>query len=404
MPWQHSGVQLKRTWPIVPDNDTLKRRWRALLTAIDRAEAFRETGDRVISRSYKPILQTQKKAKPIAQLASNTPVPDVHQYAYRSFDRHWIIADGRLMSRPRPELWVAHSEQQVYFTSTFTEPLGSGPALTACANIPDLHHFSGRGAKDTVPLFRDSRTREPNVLPGLLDQLRGTYKRKVSPQDFLAYIYGALAQPAFTQRFHKELETRQLRLPLTKDARLFGRVAEIGRRLLWLHTYAQRFTDQGRPKGKVPRGKARCARSVSDKPEAYPDHFEYNPGEKRLTVGTGAFEPVEPEVFDYEVSGLKVVQSWLGYRMRSGKGKKSSPLDDIRPLRWTAQFTTELLELLWVLEETLAIYPQQAKLLDKVLSGPIFQASELPAVPETARKPLAPRVPGLFEQDEIPAR
>ncbi len=47
-----------------------------------------------------------------------------------------------------------------------------------------------------------------------------------------------------------------------------------------------------------------------------------------------------------------------------------------------------------------SIYPQQAKLLDKLLSGPIFQASELPAVPETARKALAPIVPGLFDQDE----
>ena len=29
--------------------------------------------------------------------------------------------------------------------------------------------------------------------------------------------------------------------------------------------------------------------------------------------------------------------------MRKGAGKKSSPLDDIRPERWTSRFTTELL-------------------------------------------------------------
>ena len=33
MPWQHSGVQLKRTWPIAPDEVTLERRWRGLLRA-----------------------------------------------------------------------------------------------------------------------------------------------------------------------------------------------------------------------------------------------------------------------------------------------------------------------------------------------------------------------------------
>lgn len=49
--------------------------------------------------------------------------------------------------------------------------------------------------------------------------------------------------------------------------------------------------------------------------------------------------------------------------MKKGPGRKSHPLDDIRPTRWTSQFTTELLELFWVLEATLATYPEQARLL-----------------------------------------
>jgi hypothetical protein len=65
------------------------------------------------------------------------------------------------------------------------------------------------------------------------------------------------------------------------------------------------------------------------------------------------FGPVAPEVWEFEISGLKAVQSWLGYRMKKRAGKKSSPLDDIRPERWTPKMTDELLELLWVLEATL---------------------------------------------------
>jgi Type ISP C-terminal specificity domain len=80
-----------------------------------------------------------------------------------------------------------------------------------------------------------------------------------------------------------------------------------------------------------------------------------------------AFAPVGPEVYNFEVSGLKVVQSWLGYRMKKAKGKKSPPLDDIRPEKWTGEFTTELLELLWVLEATVARYPAQAELLAAVV-------------------------------------
>ena len=72
--------------------------------------------------------------------------------------------------------------------------------------------------------------------------------------------------------------------------------------------------------------------------------------------------------------------------MKKGAGKKSSPLDDIRPKTWTREFTTELLELLWVIETTIAGYPEQEKLLEAVIAGPCFQADELPPVPDEARK------------------
>jgi hypothetical protein len=53
--------------------------------------------------------------------------------------------------------------------------------------------------------------------------------------------------------------------------------------------------------------------------------------------------------------------------MKNPKGKKSSPLDEIGPETWSGDFTTELLELLWILEATIAEYPLQADLLSKVV-------------------------------------
>jgi len=403
MPWQHSGVQLKRNWPIAPDVTTLNRRWRALLAAPNRGRAFRETDDRIITKTYPAILASRERQRAIADLEPNASIADTVQYGFRSFDRQWIIADGRVMSRPRPELWAADGDRQIYVTVLLNHPLGSGPALTATAHVPDLHHFRGSfGAREAIPLFRDAAARRPNILPGLMELLGQTYGRNVTPEEFLAYVYGVLAQSAFTERFQRELETRELRVPLTKDAGLFERVAEVGRRLLWLHTYGQRFSGQGRRKGQVPRGAARCTKAVSEKPEDYPDAFDYEPATKRLTVGSGWFEPVEPEVYGFDVSGLKVVQSWLGYRMRTGKGKKSSPLDDIRPERWTAQFTTEVLELLWVLEATLAIYPEQAQLLGEVLESDLLPADALPTVPEYMRGPEGRERRLLPEETDTP--
>ena len=92
------------------------------------------------------------------------------------------------------------------------------------------------------------------------------------------------------------------------------------------------------------------------------------------------------EVWEFEVSGLKVVQSWLGYRMKKRKGRKSSPLDDIRPECWTPRMSEELLKLLWVLEATLAMEPQLKDALDQVVAGPCFTAADLPHPQPDERK------------------
>ena len=386
---------MKRTWPIAPDKETLERRWRSLLNAQDRSNAFHGTGDREVDGTYRVPLTGEDDPTPIAKLKRTAPMPPTRRYAYRSFDRQQVIADGRLMSRPRPSLWRAHGERQVYLTTLLNHPLGGGAAATACALIPDLHHFRGSyGAKEAFPLYRRADTTEPNILPGMLELLGAVYKREVTPEGFLAYAYGVLAQPAFTSRYAKELETRELRVPITKKAALFERIGQIGARLLWLHTYGERFVPKGKQRGRVPRGAAQCVKAIPGTPDGYPEAFHYADATRTLRVGDGEFRPVAPEVFEFEVSGLKVVQSWLKYRMRKGAGKKSSPLDDIRPERWTSQFTTELLEILWVLEATVAGYPDQAKLLDEVVKGTCFAAEELPPVPDEARKsPEDRRVP-----------
>jgi hypothetical protein len=173
-------------------------------------------------------------------------------------------------------------------------------------------------------------------------------------------------------------------VPLTKDADLFAQACELGTYLLWLHTYGERFTPEGNPR--LPRGSAKVQEGVPIEPENYPEKFSYDAEKQTLFVGTGSFHPVAPAVYDFEVSGLKVVASWLGYRMRVGSGKKSSPLDAIRPEAWTPDMTRELLELLWMLEATLEVYPKQAALLEEIGSSELLTADELPDVPASARK------------------
>ena len=205
-------------------------------------------------------------------------------------------------------------------------------------------------------------------------------------------------RPEFTSLFREELGTRELRVSMTADPTVFEAVAATGTRLLWLHSFGERFAGPDRPANRVPRGETRGTVPVSNRPEGYPETIAYDAAGQRMIVGTGVFEPVRPAVWAFEVSGLKVVEAWLAYRSRAGAGRRRSNLDRIRPRSWTAAFTRELLELLWVIEATLAGYAEQSRLLDAVLNGPLIDAVDLPEVPAQVRGPVA--VVPLLEGEE----
>jgi hypothetical protein len=381
-PWTHSGAQFKRSWPIGETQAVLSERYAKLVEAKpkDRKKLFKGSRDRKIT--WRP---NDKSLASIYQLGAESPKPSVAPYAFRSFDRHYGIIDPRFGDYLRKELQDTLGKQ-CFFTTLMTTPLGFGAALTACVALPDLHHFRGSfGGKDVIPLYRDASATAANITAGLLSLLGMQYDALITPDDLAAYVYAALGGQSYTRRFWNELETPGPRVPLTKDGKIFAETAKLGRKLIWLHTYSERFRGDDRG-DEVPAGAAKIIKGVSDSPTQYPETHSYDPATGEITVGNGRFGPVAPEVWEFEVSGLKVVQSWLGYRMKKRAGKKSSPLDQIRPERWTARMSEELLELLWVLEATLAMEPDLEAQLNKIVAGPCFTAAELPEPTESERK------------------
>ena len=396
-PWQHSGIQFKRTWPIATSRSALEARWAELVSREGDSlrAAFRETPARRTDGEYARLVGTGSHPA-LSSLDIDAPMPETARYGYRSFDRQHIICDARLADRSRPVLHQVHSGKQVHIVSLLTGVLGRGPAAVATAAIPDLHCFRGSfGGKHVIPLWRDADANEPNVTCGLVKQIDSVHDVTVAAEQLFAYAYGILAQPDYVRRFWDELELPPLRLPITKDANLFARVAEHGTRLIYLHTYGQRF---GGPDddGLVPQDEAKCTKAVSQ--EEYPEGFEFDSSTNVLKVGDGEFAPMAPEVWAYSISGLEVVKSWLNYRKREPAGRKSSPLDEIRPERW--EFTEELLELLWVLEATIALEPKGTALLEEVCASDLFTADELPVPTSRERQPPRP-TPPTAEQLEL---
>ena len=273
-PWQHTGSQLKRTWPIGETPDVLAERWQKLLDQPQdgRNSYFKETRDRKVGDRYQRLVNGGRDLA-ISEMEQGGPLPPVAPYAYRSFDRQFVFADSRLGDFMRPHLWRTSSPQQTYMTALLTNVMGEGPAAVATAAVPDVHHFRGSfGDKGVVPLYRDRQATEPNVTEGLLAHMAQAQGAPVLAERLFAYAYAVLAQPTYVKRFWGELEQPPPRLPTTKNAQLFNHVADLGEELLHLHTYGQRFKGTGR--GEIPKGNALCHKEVS--PTEYPEGFAYD--------------------------------------------------------------------------------------------------------------------------------
>jgi hypothetical protein len=127
-PWQHSGVQFKRTWPIAPNRETLERRWQQLVSepVMDRPALFRESRDRKVTKGY-PSLRGSDALAPVTTLTPDSPTPPTVSYAYRTLDRQYCFPDNRLGDFLRPVLWHTQSARELYLTSAFAEVLGDVP-------------------------------------------------------------------------------------------------------------------------------------------------------------------------------------------------------------------------------------------------------------------------------------
>jgi hypothetical protein len=381
-PWQSSGVKYGRTWPIGETRSLLERRWHRLLSPPqdERRQLFHDTPTgRKFNNKYFDLYRPRIKLQPLSEVGIEEPIPLTVRYRYRSFDRQWALVDARLIDRPSPHLWRTESSRQVYMSCFITGVLGEGPSATVTSEVPDLDHFRGSfGGKHVIPLWRNAETTEANVTDGLLQRLEQEYGIIVQPEDIFAYFYAILASPEYVKIFWDELYEPGPHIPITKDRTLFFRVASMGKHLIYLHTYAERFLPEGAQLGMVPQGRARNTRSIPSDPGNYPKKFSYDSADYILHVGDGDFAPVDPAVWEFSVSGLQVLASWLSYRMAEGAGRRSSPLDDIRPDSWTSDMTRELLELIWVLEATIDLFPEMKDTLKAVISSPLFNASDLP--------------------------
>lgn len=373
------GVKPNRTWVYSPSEGLLEARWRRLVGEpnLEEKEAlFKRTGDRSLASTAQPLHGRRGRA-PLSVEAGRMEAPVAT--AHRSFERQYVIPDGRLLDRARPDLWaVADLDGQLFINEQHAEPISSGPGVVLSALVPDMHMFNGRGGR-AFPLFRAAGV--SNLTTGLRALLAETLGTEPTPEDVAAYIAGVVSHPAYTERFADELTTPGVRVPITTDPVVWAQAVALGKDVAWAQTFGRCFADPaaGRPLGDVrfPVGDDRRITNLSPVPSDLPKEMHYATETATVQLDAGTFGPVQPRVWAYDVGGMNVLNKWFGYRKRQPGGRKSTPLDHMHVTEWPAEWTSDLIDVLSVLTRLVALEELQSSLLDAVLASELVTAERV---------------------------
>ncbi|MFG2498846.1 type ISP restriction/modification enzyme [Streptomyces sp. NPDC048441] len=368
MPWSVAPLRPGRGWPMGPDAASLRARWAAFVRAdtAGREELLSPSRSRTLHTAVAQLPGHQGETVPLA--AASGPCPDPVRVLHGPFDEQWLIPDHRLIDAARPELWRVAGAGQLFLVEQGYVTGSSGPAVLASAVLPDGRSPAGRPGR-IRPLFRRPGGLEPNVAPGLLAHLSGVLGQDVGAVDLLAWTL-AVAKGS----------SAGCRVPLTSDAEVWARGTELGGRILGL----QARGDGARPK--LPGGRRPYVRAPLP---ARPVELAYDADEEALCVDEGRISPVPREAWDFEVSGVRVLELWFARRMTVGD---AGSLEAIRPGKWPQAWTSELLELITVLTLLAELEPLQAELTEALV--PAGTAAELRGagvlpVAATARRPAS---------------
>ncbi|MEU1403908.1 type ISP restriction/modification enzyme [Streptomyces sp. NPDC005728] len=356
MPWSVAPLRPGRAWPTAPDPASLKARWDALLKAEgpDREVLFEPTRSRTLQSAVGQLPGQSTGTERLAR--AEGPCAEPVQVLAAPFDEQWLIPDHRLIDAARPELWRVADEHQVFAVETGVEP-ADGIPLLATSLLPTLR--AGR----IRPLYRRPGGTEPNLTPGLLDHLAARLDTRPTPPDVLAWILATI-RPDLT-------------VPLTEDRELWSRGVESGHRILWLMR-----RDGARPK--LPGGRRPYVRAPLP---ARPLTLHYDRDEEALHLDEGRISPVPPEAWDYEQSGVRVLETWFATRTDPAE---PGTLAAIRPPTWPQPRTSELLELITVLALLAELRPQRdaLKATSTITATDLRRADILPA-PDSSRRPAS---------------
>jgi hypothetical protein len=260
-------------------------------------------------------------------------------------DRRYLYAHRNYGDFLRPDLQEAWGDRNICLYA-MPNGTGAGPAVWCHGLLPDYHAFRGSYGGYAFPLHdRRHNIAAVNLAAPLLADLSAAYGQAVAAQDVFDAILCLLSARSYTLRFAEDLEDVFPHVPFPAQLAVFRCAVDIGRNIREVETFS-------RPPGTAYR--RRDFARVASEPRGDLAAVTYEDGSITLGAnGSGRIVNLPLEVWDFAVSGYRLVPRWL-------EGRVGLPVD--------LAMVTELRDICGRIAELMALFASADAVLDAALN------------------------------------
>jgi len=293
---------------------------------------------------------------------------DVHfnKIQYRPFDIRDIYYSTLMVDWGRTE-YIRHLLEKnisICFMRQFSGNMDYTHFLVSKYMVDNRTFFSSKGIIQQAPLYlynekkqkkshiqslilfepeTEYKTKTPNIDKVLYEKLNKTYKKKLTPEEILYYIYAVFYSNIYRTKYIEFLKIDFPRVPFAADYNVFNKMAKLGNQLVDLHLMES--TLLGKPVSKYHgEGTERIEKVI------------YDEKEKHLYINANKyFDNVTPEVWNYHIGGYQVLKKYLDERRKAGKELENHKYFGgiITALSMTIELQKKIDEIFGIIEEDL---------------------------------------------------
>ncbi|MBU0765681.1 MAG: DNA methyltransferase [Bacteroidetes bacterium] len=151
-----------------------------------------------------------------------------------------------------------------------------------------------------------------NIDKTIYEKLNKTYKKKLTPEEILYYIYAVFYSNIYREKYSEFLKIDFPRVPFTADYSIFSKMVKLGNKLVNLHLMKSDLLDNPISKYHGNLENDRIEKVI------------YNEKEQRIYINKDKyFDNVSVEIWNYQIGGYQVLQKYL-------KTRKNRVMEDSR--------------------------------------------------------------------------